>query len=688
HILCKEVVRYVGDYVALVVATEEGIAAQAAALVRIEYEELPAVFDVETALEDGPIKVHEDVGSYLPTGFQELEDFGLDPSKPNMFASFVQQIGDVEQGFTEADLIVESRYNIPFVSHCTLETHQCVVIPETDGRLTVYASEQKGSTARYEMASDLGMIPGDINYRIPYLGGGFGGKTGISTVDVAAIGAMRYGLPVRIVMTREESFVSGGLRGAAVISVKDGYREDGSLVARHIVLLGNGGAYSTHSAILIMCAGEGAVGNYRSPNLLIESYGIYTHTPPTAPYRALGSEYMVYPIERNMDEAAKRLGIGRDEIRLKNVLVDGDTDGDGKKVSNNGSLEILERTIDEIRLDEKRPPEGPWFFGKSIALANKFVGAEDPNGTGAHCRIGDDGTATIYVSHVELGHGGLSVDAMAAAEVLKLPFDRMRVVFGDSEQCPHDMGTFCSRGTLVNGNAVLLAAEDAKKKMFDIASGVMKLPVDALDTEDGKIFEKANPENAIEYKDLFTGDGSLMEAGQIMGTATWHHPFAFDEYPNENPTIYSYGGWGVEVAVNSETGEVRLEKLAGCYDCGTVINPMTCEGQIEGAFSMGLGQALYEETLLNDAGKVINPNFRDYRIPTFMDGPRNAAMSFSFVDRPYEYGAYGAKGIGEVSAIPVIPAIANAVSDAIGAELSDLPFTRERVLAAIRETNP
>ena len=204
------------------------------------------------SMKPDPIRVHEDVGSYLPTGFQDIQEFGQDPAYPNLFSSYAQVKGDVEKGFAEADVIVENDYSIPFVSHCTMETHQCVVIPEENGDLTIYASEQKGSTAKYEVAGDLGLNPARIHFHIPYLGGGFGGKTSISVTDLAAIAAMKYGCPVRMVMTREESFTSGGLRGAADLHIKDGYTKDGTLVARQMEALCNGGAYSTHSAILVM----------------------------------------------------------------------------------------------------------------------------------------------------------------------------------------------------------------------------------------------------------------------------------------------------------------------------------------------------------------------------------------------------------------------------------------------------
>lgn len=684
HILCKKTVRFVGDYVALVVATDEVSAANAAAKVKVEYEVLPAIFDVEDAASSNPsVIVHPNLFNYSDTGFQGVSEYGWELDRPNQFTSYVQKKGDIEKGFAESDIIIENRYTLPFVSHCTMETHQCVVAPRADGGLDIWGSEQKGGIAKYEIAEDLEIDPAMIHFHTPYLGGGFGGKTGIPIIDVACVAALKFKRPVRISQTREENFIQGGLRGAAVMNIKDGYKKDGTLVSRFVELLANSGGYAAHATILVMCAGFGGTGNYRCPNQLVVSRGIYTNLPINAPYRALGSEYFVVAIERNMDEAARKLGIGRDEIRLKNVLRDGDRDGNDKEVFNNASEYCLKKAIEGIHLEERRAPEGPWRFGKSVSLGNKFVGTEDEQGTGALVKVNCDGSVTLYNAHVELGQGAKTVDAMAVAETLKMPYEMVHVFSGDSELCPHDMGTFCSRGTFVNGNAAILASLDAKKKILHLGSKHLNVPEKELDLENMVIFEKANPENSMKVSELFSFEGGIEEGGDIIGGATWHHPYAGGvlEIPRDT---YSYGSWGMEVGVNIETGEVKITKLIGCYDGGTIVNPTAAEAQIEGAFSMGFGQALFEHVMVNDQGKMINCSFRDYKVPTFMDSPSTKIMDISFApDNPNEFGPHGAKGIGEVSTVPVLPGIANAVSDAIGIELYDLPFTRETIVNAI-----
>lgn len=691
HILCKNIVRYVGDYVAVVCGTSEDIAAKAAALVKVEYEELPAVFDCNEAFKgDTPVRVHEDLFHYVGTGFQDrdIEKFGLSKDRPNQFTTIHHEYGNVDQGFEESDLIVENTYTFPLASHCTMETHQAVVVPEADGSYTVYASAQAGMQEKFDLAAALEIDPSRLHYHIPYVGGGFGAKTGSTTGYLAALAAMKLNVPVHIAETRQECFESGEPRCSGNIYIKDGYKKDGKLVARYIDARINGGAYSTHALTLVLCLTMGPLGNYRAENLRMDAYGIFTNTPPTGPYRALGGELTVFAMERNMQEAAEKLGIGQDQIRLINVLEDGMEDSDGRPVKHNSSKACLEEVLKKFDIHEKREPEGPWVYGKSICLGNKFIGIEDRVGSSAYCKIYEDGFVDLCNYHVELGQGARTTDAMCCAETLNIPYEKIRVVACDSDRSPYDMGTFCSRGTFLGGNAAILAAKDALDQLFALASAELGVPVENLETKDYEIWDKNDPKKKVTWQDLIKVDGTVDGKPQIFGQAKYVYPYNPYEEGNKDPWSYSFGAWGIEVAVNTDTGEVKLVNLEGIYDCGRVLNRLACEGQIEGSFSMGLGQACYEEILLNDKGKVINGNYRDYRIPTFMDGPKNSELHFDFYeDSLHTYGPNGAKGIGEVAMIPVIAGVANAVSNAVGAQLYNLPFTRERVLAALADKN-
>ena len=686
HILCKEIVRYVGDYVAVVCATSKDLAEQAAKLVEVEYEELPYVLDYAEAFKEDAVKVHENLLGYVGTGFmdRDIEKFGLSKSRPNQFTTVHHEFGNVDEGYAASDLIVENTYTFPLVSHCTMETHQALAIPGVNGDLTIYASEQGGLQGKYDIAAALEMDPSSIHFHIPSVGGGFGAKTGSTIAFVASLAALKLGRPVHIAESRQECFESGEPRGSGCIYIKDGYRKDGKLMARYLDVRINGGAYSTHALTMILSMVKGPLGNFKAENLRMDAYGIFTNTPPTGPYRALGGELTEFAMERNMNIAAKKLGIGQYQIRLVNVLTEGMIDCDNRPVHSNGSKGCLEEVIKRFDIHTKRAPEGPWVYGKSVTLGNKFMGVEDPNGSSAYCKIHDDGSVDLYNFHVELGQGARTTDAMCAAEVLNIPYEKVRVVACDSDTAPYDMGTFCSRGTFVHGNGAIWAAQDALRQLYELASEKLGVPVERLTTKDFLIWDTENPDVNIRWQDIVSLYGASGSQPQILGQGKFVYPYNPRAEGNHDPLSFSIGSWGMEVGINTETGEIKLMDLVGIYDCGRVINRKSCEGQVEGSFSMGLGQACFEEILLNDKGKVINGSYRDYRIPTFMDGPRNDALHVDFYEELHRYGPNGAKGIGEVAMIPVIAGVANAISDALDIQLNDLPLTRERVLKAIQ----
>lgn len=320
HILCRERVRFIGDPVAAVAATSEAIAEQAVELIKVEYEELPAVFDpVEAFDKDCKVILHKDLKTY-EQAWMVNGAFFMDDERPNQFINRPIIHGDVEKGFAESDVVIEHTYTFPRASHCYLEPDVCVAIPEKDGEITTYSSEQMGSPGKNEICEQFEIPASKVHYNIPYVGGGFGGKTGTPCENITVLLAMRTGKPVRLLHTRLESFINGNPRSSSVIVLKDGYKADGTLIARQMTEYVNGGAYSEHVCPLITCGPYGAVGSYRIPNLRVDCYGIYTNTPPTGPYRGLGGEMICFAVDRNMEYAADALGINSVELRLKNLL--------------------------------------------------------------------------------------------------------------------------------------------------------------------------------------------------------------------------------------------------------------------------------------------------------------------------------------------------------------------------------
>ena len=687
-------VRYVGDFVAAVAATDEQTAEAACKLIKVE---------------DCPAVVHEDVQSYkrldlhgvahcmdkkhpnqaIRRKVRHSESFDLDPDSFESGDAFDTAFEEkFNEEFEKAYLkLPTQRYEFPRVSHCFMEPHVSVVVPLVDGGIELWSSEQGGRLIKNSMSSAFGLKPSDFHVHVPFMGGGFGGKDDSPCTGPAIMLALKCKRPVKIVQTREEVFSNGQPRPSAVIYVTDGYNKDGTLAARRVKAFVNCGAYTTSALVMLDHSVYGVSGNYRNPNLMVDAYGIYTNTQFNGPYRALGCELFVYAIERNLDMAAERLGIDKYEIRRRNVLHLGDVDGHGQVVTSNGSAEALEAAAEYIKFNEPaRPPEGPWRFGKGLALGNKFT-AYGHTGTEANVIIQHDDTIEVHVSHVEMGQGSMTVDCQHVAEFFKVPMSSIRIRNENSDFMPYDEGTYCSRGTYINGNAIILACQDAKRQILERASTRMGVDKDGLETEGYKIYEKANPEHFIYFHDLYEGGGWAPE-GKLVGKGVFMPEQALNNPRNAqgNPVLfYSIGGWGMEVGVNVETGEVKLMQAGGFYDAGRVLNRKTCEGQIEGALSMGLGQAVFEEIMINDQGKVINGNYRDYKVPTFMDNPNNEHVKVDFVGEPFATGPNGAKGIGEVAMIPVMAAVANAINAAAGAEIHNIPMTRERVLQALRD---
>ena len=449
----------------------------------------------------------------------------------------------------------------------------------------------------------------------------------------------------------------------------------------------NCGAYTTSALVMLDHSVYGVSGNYRNPCLWVDAYGVYTNTENNGPYRALGCELFVYAIERNLDLAAEALGIDKYDIRKINVLRKGDIDGHGQLVYNNGSDEAITAAAKFIEWDKPaHAPEGPWRYGKGLSLGNKFT-AYGKTGTEANVTILDDDKIEVAVSHVEMGQGALTVDSQHVAEFFHVPMSQIRIRNENSDFMPYDEGTYCSRGTYINGNAIILACEDAQRQLFERTSKRLGVPVERLATANSKVYDKENPDNFLYFHDLYEHGGWAPES-KLVGRGTFSPEQALNNPKNAqgNPVLfYSIGSWGMEVGVNIETGEVKLVNCGGFYDAGRVLNRKTCEGQIEGALSMGLGQAIFEEIMINDKGRVINGNYRDYKIPTFMDSPTNDKLHVDFVGDPFPTGPNGAKGVGEVALIPVMAAFANAIYAATGAEIHNIPMTRERILQSLRD---
>ena len=687
YILAKDIVRYIGDPVAAVAATSESAAYAALDAIKVEYEELPFVLDIEEAYStECPVRVHENLEHYTTIAKHNV-CFGYEADHPNQILHRRVRHGEVEKGFAEADYIIEGEYRMPRAHPSAMEPHNCIVIPSPDGSLTVHASEQAGLSAKGAICGLFGIEPSKIHWVTPYVGGGFGSKVDIMVTPIAVCLALKAGKPVKLEMTREEVFQSGSPRCSAVVRIRDGVMKDGTLVAREIREIMDGGAYSTFVTVMVSEGIYGATGTYRVPNFKLDAHGVYTNTAPNGPFRSLGSEIFAFAIESQMNKIADELGIDQVEIRRKNILVNGDEDVIGQITHNNGTMACLNKVAEYLNWGETKTLPAPWAYGRGVSLGNKFSQCGS-TGTACMVKIHEDGKIELRYFHIEMGQGADTVLAQVAAEEFGVDVDDIIVNPRDSNFCPHDEGTYCSRGTYVNGHAVMLACRDAIRQIKEYASQILKVAEYSLEVSGGRVYESGNEEHGLYFSELYEMGGYLMRGAEILGKDTFKGPEGtYDPATGQGNPIdyYSYGALGFEIAVNTDTGDVELLNSVGVYDMGQPLNIEQVHAQIDGAMSMGIGQAMFEELITNDAGRMINANYRDYKVPTALDMPHNDRW---ITDRAGDYlpaGPYGAKGFGEVALVPVAPGVSNAIVDAIGVRLTRIPLTKERVLMALKE---
>ena len=707
HALCKKTVRHVGDAVAAVAADTLEIAETAIELIEVKYEELPAVFNVEEAWSTNtPVAIHPDLSRYEKLVSQGVY-VHLDANRPNVAHNHRVYHGDIEKGFKEADFILENVFSTPRIQHVTLEPHVCIIKPDLNGGLTIWSGRQSIFRIKEHFCYIFNLPPSKVRVIAShYVGGGFGNKTYIRAEPIIAVLAMKSKRPVKHVFTRDEMFLAGGTRIPMVLFIKDGVKKDGTIIAREMRVLLDIGGYADAGVQICRNSSFGAIGNYRVPNLKLDSYAVYTNQPVVTPFRGLGSSQWIFAIESHMDMIADKLGMDAVELRRKNILREGDVNGNGEIVHSNGGRECLDKVAEFLEWNKKPEPtvEGPWRRGKGLAIGNKYSVA--PTSAMAIVRLWEDGTVEVRHNADEIGQGVNTVMAQIAVEELGGSMDKVIVRWGDTDTnayFPH--GSTSQRTTYQLGNAVLLACQDAKRQIFELAASRLKAYPDELAIRAGKVFVKSDSSRSINTTDIFIADrpippghlGSYVpKYGEIIGRGMW-----VQNYTPENPdngqidpelamkglrlvSFYGLACQGAELAVNTETGEVKIIKLGAASDMGFPINPKMCEQQMEGGHAMGIGSTLWEEVKL-DEGRVLNPNLRDYRIPDAVNMPKNENFKTFMAPAPHKDGPYGAKGCGETQMTPTAAVIANAVYNAVGVRIKDLPLTREKILKALKE---
>ncbi|HEV8672633.1 MAG TPA: xanthine dehydrogenase family protein molybdopterin-binding subunit [Methylomirabilota bacterium] len=666
--LKRDVVRCIRDEVAAVAAETEEIAAEACRLIEVEYEELPAVFDPAHALRPEAPQIH--------------------PQFPGNLVNFSYkfQAGDVERAVREADVVVEGTYTLPYVTTACLGTMAAIAAWDPRGQLTMWSTTQIPFLYQRDLADALGITGDRIRVIQPPVGGNFGRGLDLYPIDIiAALLARHVQCPVKIVFDRDEEFLASPTREPCVFTLRTAARADGTLLARDARVIIDNGAYVSWGSTTPYVMMTTVAGFYRCPNIRFDTAIVYTNNVYSGSMRGYGNLESTFAIEAQMDDLAERLGLDRLEIRKRNANRPGDVTPQGLRITTCALDGCFDAVARDVARPIGRPPRPGWKRG--IGYAGMFhVGGGArvyrSDGCGAIVKLDDFGKVSLITGASEIGQGSETVLAMIVAEELGIPFGRVSVVNDDTAVKPWDVGVHASRTTFIAGNAALLAARDVKRQLLTLAAQQLDEPLEELDCEDGVVFVRRAPSRQVAYEKVVRA-GHFREGGQIlMGQAFYDPPTQMldKDFRGNVSVTYAFAAQAALVEVEEATGKIEVLRVASAHDVGRALNPIGCEGQIEGGIHMGLGYALTEELKL-EQGRVLNPGFLDYKLLTAPDMPEILLTLIETVD---EAGPFGAKGLGEAGTIPISAAVANAVKDAVGVRMTELPMTPERVYRALR----
>ena len=667
-VFASDIVRYRGQPVAAVAATTLEAAEAALAAIEAVYEPLPPVFDLAAALAPGAPLVHEGWQSYVAVPILQRDG--------NVCNRARIAVGDVERGWAEADRIFEHRFTTAMVHQGYTEPRAAVASWDSSGQVTVWSNTQLPFDVQSTLAEILAIAPSKIRVIVPGVGGGFGGKLRVGVEHFAALLAKKSGRPVKIMTTGEEELIAAYPRQGTLIELKTGVTRDGRLTARQGRIYFDTGAFAGSGPGVASVATMVLAGPYRTPNLFLEGYAVYTNKTNCGSYRAPSGPQANFAVESQMDIIADALGIDPLELRLRNIVREGDEGPTGQVLTAVGLEECLLKVAEAIRWKDRRPAPGR---GKGIACG---WWTTTGGSSGVYVKINPDGTVALNTGAVEIGTGALTGAAQILAEELGVDLTDISVVSADTFSTPFDFGAQGSRTAFAVGNACRAAAADLRRALFAQAALLLGVSEDALALRDKHV---VGPEGRVSLADL--ARQSQMAGGGMIAHGTFIAPgTAYDTKRVEGhayPAFHSpsFHAHAVDLSVDEETGEVTIHKYVVAQDVGFALNPTYIEGQIEGGVAQGLGQTLSEEIVYRD-GRVLNANLTDYKMPTALDVPR---MQSIIVEHPGLIGPYGAKGVGEPPNVEPPATVANAIAAAIGVRITSLPITAEKIVMAPRE---
>ncbi len=663
--LALEKVRYIGEAVAAVAAVDEDTAQEALGLIRVEYEPLPAVFDFIEAMKPGAPLVHE--------------------VERNIAKTMREHFGNVDEAFTGAFYERTDVFVTQGLVNGTMEPHSAMASLGNEGHMTLWSSTQAPFKLRRYVAEALGIEESLLRVIKPAVGGGFCGKSVMFPTDYCtSLLSLRTGRPVRLALNREEVFYHGGGRMPMVIEMRMGVDRDGRFVAIDYKLTAENGAYNRNSLTPMVLAGSLMHLPYRLPNSRYEGNLVYTNNPPTGVQRGAGNPQIRFAVETQMDMIAEEIGLDPMEMRLRNSLQPGDFTPNRLNIRSCALRECIKQACASHGWDDGRSRHAE-ARGKGLACGDHSVsgrgGAHDASQ--AVVKLDHTGTATVLTGSADIGQGSDTTMSQIAAEVLGLNLGDMRIVAADTETTPLDLGTFGSRVTVVAGNAVKLAATDARSQVFAAVADRLEARIEDMEARGGRVYVKGAPDKGFSFADAV--NEAVIRGKPVLGRGLYDPPTEKRDPVlggNSSPN-YSFGAQVAEVVVDPETGLVDILSVTVAQDVGFALNPMGVSGQLDGSVATGLGQARWEDLVRRD-GAILNPSFLDYKMPTALDMP---PVFNIMVEEPDPEGPFGAKGMAEGGLTPSAPAATNALYHATGVRLLQLPMAPEVVLEALGKVN-
>ena len=649
--LARGQVRYVGEKVAVVAADDPDIAEEALALIDVEYEERRPVFDPFEAMQPDAPLLHPDFRTYrnaMPEAF--------DQHNVQSYATWGQ--GDLERGFAEAELVFEDEFTVPMQHQGHIEPHGCLIHIDEDGHVHVWHTGKQPFQTRDWLAEAVGLPSERITVHPVAIGGDFGGKGFLTDEPAAYFLARATGRPVKMLMSYAEELTAGVPRHGAVIKIKTGLNRDGRLVARHVRLYFNGGAYGGYKPNLNLGGARYACGSYRVPHSRIDSYCVYTNQIPCGHMRSPGEAQAIFAVESHTDMLARRLGMDPLAFRLRNVVQEGDVSSIGERWTNPRAREVIERAAAELGWDTPKPPN----VGRGLATCNHDIGQGK---AGSIVSVDESGAVTIVTGVPDVGTGAHTMLRQVVAEELSIAPDDVVVQVGDTDTALWDSGSGGQRVTHVHGTATQCAARKLRESLCELAPDLMRWPASGVRLERGE-FVADGDGRSVPFREL-----AARAARAAGGRVAAQEALALAYESGER----TFTAQAVEVAVDPETGRVELRRAVSVQDSGRLLNPQLAEGQVQGATVMGMGYGIMEGLDIED-GRVTSANFGEYKLPSMPDVP---PLSVVFVDSQEGPCPFGSKAVAEAAISPISAAIANAVDDAVGARVTDLPVTAEKV---------